>query len=137
MTLAFTIPSVTVGVRNPKTRRVPHSPNTRMHWGERQRWHDAWAEAAAFETIRVKNAARLFHPVERIVVTVTLYTIQPQDADNAIASLKGIVDGIKNSGIVPDDDRKHVALYTTKDIRVHAKEDERTEVRIDIPDAPP
>ena len=49
-------------------------------------------------------------PWNRVVVTAAFFyaTNRRRDTDNAMGSLKSVYDGIIDSGLVPDDDNKHM-----------------------------
>ncbi len=91
-------------------RRPPPSLNllNRMHWGERKRHRDLWAEeiaVAAIEAGRPKFRRpliqlRLYYPVQR-----------RRDADNAIGGPgKLILDGLREAGVIEDDNSQAIHL---------------------------
>ena len=99
-------------------RRVPDSPlNSRIHWGERYRWTKAWKEEVGWTL----KAARVNKPAFSKVV-ITLFTLRPMDEDNAVASVKPVIDGMKGIAI-EDDDPQHLSLSVqTRKVEHRAEE---------------
>src|SRR5690606_18584955 len=71
----------------------------RMHWAKRQRVRDWWAQQAWVVWLRAGQPR-----FERPVIQYRLYyrTNRRRDQDNAIASCKPILDGLKGHAFVDD-----------------------------------
>lgn len=108
-----------------KCRRLPHSPNRRMHWGEKARWTSAWKDAVYWEIKSNYPHAKI---KQRAIITVYLYTTRPQDQDNSVASVKAIIDGLKKV-VIEDDDPAHCEIHV-KTEKVAHKADEHVEIEI-------
>ena len=55
------------------------------------------------------------HPIDAIALDITwIETKKKRDPDNVFAAVKFILDGIKASGTIEDDDRDHVASITNR-----------------------
>jgi len=80
----------------------------RMHWAERKRHKDLWAEEIA---CAAREAGR--PRFRRAEVRLRLYyrTNRRRDADNAIGGpAKLILDGLRDAGVIPDDDTNTIRL---------------------------
>lgn len=113
-------------------RAVPFSPNklNTLHWAVRKRWTDAWQEMVWMEAKSLQQRTareRFVFPFNPAEVAVTLFTRRPQDDDNAMASLKPIVDGLRYAGIIKDDAPNYCTTLPPKSVVAAAKE-ERTEI---------
>ena len=81
-------------------RFVPHSPNFKMHWAEKARWSKEWREQAYYLT---KEKLIVPNRKKPVILEAFIYSTHPQDQDNAMASIKAIIDGIKLGGAMVDD----------------------------------
>lgn len=70
--------------------------------------------------------------VERIKVSFTLYRIKLLDPDNAAGSVKDLLDGLRHSGLIADDDWKSIRLSTGQE-KVNHFAEEKTVVKIKYP----
>lgn len=116
-----------VCISDEKCRRLPYSPNRRMHWGEKSRWAKAWKEAVFWAYYEAGVVHKRPLP-EFAIITVYLYTTRPQDQDNSVASVKPIVDGLKGLAII-DDDPTHCEIRVITEKVAH-KTEERVEIEI-------
>lgn len=83
----------------------PASLNDRVHWSERARGARWWRQV----TWAVCRAAGV-PPLGR--ASVELHVTPPdrrrRDQDNLVATLKPVLDGLVDAGVVPDDTPEHV-----------------------------
>src|SRR5690606_14960932 len=80
----------------------------RMHWAERKRHQDLWAEEIAYAALEAGRPR-----FRRAEVRLRLYyrTNRRRDADNAIGGpAKLILDGLRDAGVIPDDDTNTIRL---------------------------
>lgn len=107
-------------------RNVPFSPNrlNAMHWAGRSRWSKAWQEEVYWRCRenRVKITQGKAH------ITISLYTTRPADEDNATASIKCILDGLK--GLAIKDDAPEYLSLKVETIKVNKKIEERVEITL-------
>lgn len=133
-TIALKLGQVCIGSAEPKCRRIPHSPNrlNSLHWGEKKRWKDAWEEEVGWAWIRDKmKYEHLLKdlPFKKAQLEIFIFSIQAQDTDNAYASMKGIIDGLRKVKLITDDDPSHLRVKITQ-AKVAHKEGERVELTI-------
>lgn len=78
----------------PKTPNGPHG-----HWrakaAERKKWRDAVCMIAKFR--------RPPKPLEKVRLTCTRFSSVSGDFDNRVSSFKGCIDGLKDAGVIQDD----------------------------------
>ncbi len=91
-------------IRLPYT-RPPLTLNDRLHWAAKARI----AKRLRADTAILARVARVPR-LDRIAVTLHY---QPRvtrhiDGDNLLATVKPCVDGLRDAGVVPDDDHRHV-----------------------------
>jgi crossover junction endodeoxyribonuclease RusA len=87
--------------------RPPLSLNGRMHWAQQSRWKrqlrgDALLLARAHHLPRGLTRVRVelhWRPRDR----------RARDSDNPTATLKPLIDGLRDYGLVADDDSAHVS----------------------------
>jgi hypothetical protein len=79
-----------------------------MHWGTRGRIARPLAESVAWQA----RAVGLAQPLEHAHVVAKLVHRKPplRDIDNAIASLKEVLDGLVVGGLLVDDGPEHLTL---------------------------
>jgi hypothetical protein len=69
------------------------------------------------------------YPLHKANIFITLYTCRLMDYDGAYGSIKPILDGLTDNGIIIDDSPKFIKLNVTQ-IKVNKKCDERVEMEI-------
>lgn len=69
----------------------------------------------------------------RIVVRVTGYRVRPLDPDNFAGGLKALLDGVRHSHLVPDDNFWAIKLETSQ-VKVAHFSKERTDIEIVWPE---
>jgi Holliday junction resolvase RusA-like endonuclease len=109
---------------------VECSPNGRFHWGTKKRAVATYRAqcAAAFRGIDLLTPPITLHLeffLARPKTTAARYKQAgryfPKDADNALASVKALVDALKDAGVVPSDAAHNVRLAAPV-MRTRAKE---------------
>ena len=90
-------------------------------------------QSAVFEP---DQASALVSPKKRktysspsVTVSFTFYRVRPFDPDNASASCKDLLDGLRHAGLIPGDSPFQIALQT-RQIRVCKYREEHTEIEI-------
>lgn len=95
-------------------RSTPFSPNVlnRKHWAVRAAWKKAWEEEvwAVWQEEKKKWREYTFPLDFKAQIVISIFCIIKQDEDNAMASMKGIIDGIVAIKIVGDDAYKDVKI---------------------------
>jgi len=85
------------------------SANDRMHWREKAR------RTAALRLMGRIAAWRRRHPIPPVTLTVTV-TYPPlarrRDASNLAPTVKGLLDGIVDAGLLPDDNDRVIVATT-------------------------
>ena len=66
--------------------------------------------------------------VRRALVIIRVFSVRPADADNH--HIKGIIDGLVHAGLLDGDAWHQVAVLKISH-KVHSKEQERTEIKIE------
>jgi Holliday junction resolvase RusA-like endonuclease len=112
---------------------IPPNPNARLHRmaGARIRKEfRRWSQMAALSAISDSGHADDF-PLERARVEATFFfkTKRRRDEDNLIASLKPLIDGLVDAGVLVDDDLSRLSL-ATPEVRVVAKSPRYEGVRL-------
>lgn len=97
-----------------------------MHWGEKHRYADAWKDEVYW---RLRGRYPQLTIIERAILTVTICTTRPQDFDNAVASLKPVIDGLKGFAI-RDDDATHCEMRFKVEKVIH-KAQEKIKIKIE------
>ena len=97
--------------------RTVLSPNGRVHWRDKHACMKKDLEAVLWAA-RSYGSALPTEPWIEATVTIDLYlrTKGRRDADNLLASLKGVLDGIVQAGLIRDDDMDTIGVPT---VRVH------------------
>ena len=136
--ITFIVGPVTIGERQPQTRRLPHSPNVvrNMHWAPRSRWTKGWKDAsywAAESALRSHKMYKGMRPVDNITISFEIHAIQSQDPDNMLASMKPIIDGIVQTGIIKDDTKEYISIDGLDIKRVSHREQELLKINLYIP----
>lgn len=85
----------------------PPSANARLHWRTKAKVTRFWRTAAHLEAMR-----QGIPPCQRIRISAVIIrrAIGVADEDNDRGRLKGVQDGIKDAGVVPNDRRDCVEL---------------------------
>jgi hypothetical protein len=94
--------SIPVKVGNFKN-KFPPSLNHRLHWSQRSRLNKIWR-------LRVQNVIRGLEPsepLERCHAVITKYGTRDMDFDNLVTSMKPVVDGLVDAGVMVDDKSRH------------------------------
>lgn len=88
------------------------SANDRSHWASKARLVKQWREAAAIHA----KAAKLPHITEPVQITGWVHrTINRRaDAHNRILTVKAVIDGLVDAGVLDDDNDKHVTAVTMR-----------------------
>lgn len=84
------------------------SLNDRSHWSTQARLKKAWRGTTGWAALQLPKA---FRPAEtKILVEVVLPVkrMQRRDGHNFVATVKPIVDGLVDAGVVTDDDTTRV-----------------------------
>ncbi len=81
----------------------------------------------------VSAATRKKESVGRIAVRFVGFRVRLLDADNHAGSVKHLLDGLREYGVIADDDLKTISL-TTEQVKVATFKEERTEIELDLPD---
>ncbi|MBT0772320.1 hypothetical protein KIH74_25470 [Kineosporia sp. J2-2] len=110
----------------------PHAllnANHRMHWRRKAERTRFWRELAMYTTRAALQAGTVV-PMERarIVAQFRFPTGHRRDVGNLAPTVKAIMDGLVDAGLLPDDDDKHL---TGPDLR-RVPEKGPTEIRLEI-----
>jgi hypothetical protein len=111
---------------------VPKNPsNQRGHWASKYRDTSSWKEAVRL--FALQERARHHWPAPtaedgKRAVYVTLFRCQLLDSDNAVASIKAVLDGLVGA-LVFSDSIRYVAL-TVRQVKVAHRTDQKTRVEI-------
>ena len=111
--------------------RIPITNNRylRMHWALRKQDSDSWwrwcHKQMGFGPFRSGPGKKLH---QKACLEITVYRRRRQDPDNAVASVKPLVDAVKRLyWLVDDSDRWVTLIVQEKNAR---KDHERTEVEV-------
>ena len=105
MTWTLKITPITLGKRKLKTMRLPPSLNVRMHYMVRAKWTAAFREQSCWVAKEAKVPK-----LAKAQVTLVNRTCHPKDIDNLYGSVKPIIDGLVDAGVLPDDAAKFLDL---------------------------
>jgi crossover junction endodeoxyribonuclease RusA len=88
------------------------SANDRSHWASKARLVKVWREAAAVHA----RAAKLPHITEPVHITGWVHRTETRraDAHNRILTVKAVIDGLVDAGVLTDDNDKHVTAVTMR-----------------------
>jgi crossover junction endodeoxyribonuclease RusA len=85
------------------------SSNQRLHWRRKAIRTKYWRELAGFEARQAMGRGELVGlDRARIVAVMTFPTMHRRDVHNYQPTLKPIVDGLVDAGVLPDDDDTHL-----------------------------
>lgn len=92
------------------------SPNcyVRAHWTVYQRIKKHWA-LLVLEAIQASG--KPLAPLQRSRVRIMRYGARQLDPDNATASMKPLIDGLKANGMIADDSAEHIELHVGQGTR--------------------
>jgi Holliday junction resolvase RusA-like endonuclease len=94
--------TVPVKVGNFKS-KFPPSLNHRLHWAQRSRLNKIW-RMKVNRSIGLKQPRK---PLEKCFAIITKYGTRDCDFDNLVTSMKAVIDGLTDAGIMVDDSTKH------------------------------
>lgn len=78
------------------------SPNSRTHWRKLARYRKKYRTAGRYATLEAGGQG-LGWEKARITCTFFFRTNRRRDTDNADASMKSAIDGIRDAGLIVDD----------------------------------
>src|SRR3990167_4253756 len=90
------------------------------HWAAYKRLREDWEQRLFLAVPGRQRRAWLRMVVEkrpRVRVEVTVFRKRPLDPDNLTGSLKPVLDGMKNLGLIVDDSKEWIELGPTKQER--------------------
>lgn len=90
-------------------------------------------KAAALARSKERKAYRESAAFVRPRISFVLYRLRLLDKDNASGSIKDLLDGIKGTGLIVDDNSEDIDLQETLQVRVKTKQEERTEIVVKYP----
>lgn len=94
------IDSITIELQLPPKQL---GPNARTHWAARSRYTHSYRAAALWGVMDALDGKRERWPGATAKATFYWPDKRRRDIDNAEASLKAAWDGIRDSGLIPDD----------------------------------
>ena len=111
---------------------IPPSPNQqrREHWARRAAEARGWRQAALYAALDARNRhADVPFPLHSAAIRVVIVspTTVRRDPDNAIASVKPIIDGLVRAGILADD-----SFAVVRDLSVAVERGREAAVRIEV-----
>jgi len=83
--------------------------NDRDHWAVRNARTQAWRKAA--KVYAVKQHAQPVSGVVEVHATIHKATRVHYDLDGAAATVKACIDGLRDAGVIPEDDTSVVARF--------------------------
>jgi hypothetical protein len=114
-------------------RGIPYSPNylNTKHWAVRAKWRTVWKEEVWGVWQENKKQYKIELPFQHAILEFVVYYARlPQDSDNLTASMKPIIDGLKDCGIIIDDNPKHLFIKPPTYIKCEKVIDEHIELII-------
>lgn len=100
--------------------------NQRHHWAKKAKLTKAWRNAAHLHARSVGLPQGLGKV--RVVATIHKATNRQYDAHNLIPTVKAVIDGLVDYGLIPDDTNTHLV---GPDMRAGAKGAPRLEITIE------
>ncbi len=78
----------------------------RKHWAVKAAWKKAWEEEiwGRWQEEKKNWKEYKFPMLDKAKIVISVFCIRKQDEDNAMASMKGVIDGLVKSGIIKNDD---------------------------------
>lgn len=86
--------------------KPPLSLNDRMHWATRAR---KVKDVRTIVCLRVLAAGVKPMPAAVLTLHYQPRDVRRRDSDNLFATVKAVADGIRDSGVIPDDDTAHLS----------------------------
>ena len=105
----------------------PNRANAREHWRVTWRKKAVYYEKAEWELKFGGRMRSVKLPLERPILTATLYVWQKMDPDNATARLKWPIDCLVRCGLLVDDSEKHLD-FTEIPRQVIDRKNQRVEI---------
>lgn len=98
-----------------KCRSLPMSmSNQRIHWVIKSKWTRAWKDEVKSAIViyygKLTEKIPIIHTGQKTNIEITLFTCSFKDCDNAYGSIKPILDGLTESGIIIDDSPEYINL---------------------------
>lgn len=120
---------VSVGSR---IRYIPYSINSQnnMHWATKHKWKKAWEDEVYFSMMEHRSYFKKI-PIPYLKLKIIYYNVQVMDEDNLRGSVKPILDGIVNAGVIYDDSPKYLS-HTVEQVKVHKRKEQGVELIFDI-----
>lgn len=84
--------------------------NQRLHWAAKATRTKAW-RAAAYWRARAADLTPIAGPVD-VTASIHKPTRRPYDLDGHAPTVKACLDGIRDAGVITDDDTRHVPSLT-------------------------
>lgn len=77
-----------------------------MHWAKKAREAKTWRAATCYMAKKVISQLKPIPklPFKAVCLTFIRASSQPMDPDNGIGSIKPLIDGLRDSGIIANDD---------------------------------
>lgn len=94
---------------------LPKTPNelSGMHWGKVSKLRARWRYQTAYLAKVEAKAQKAKVPFKKVELTLIRGSSRKTDLDNIIASFKPLIDGLKDAGIITDDNPSVV-------VKIHA-----------------
>ena len=105
----------------------PNRANAREHWRVTWRKKAVYYEKAEWELKFGGRMRSVKLPLERPILTATLYVWQKMDPDNCAARLKWPIDCLVRCGLLVDDSEKHLD-FTEIPRQVIDRKNQRVEI---------
>lgn len=83
---------------------LPSTPNSRMNWRVKARDQKMWREKSAWIAAEKKP----FRPMVDVSLQVVRHSAVMMDFDNLVASCKPLIDGLRDAGVIWNDDSKTI-----------------------------
>ena len=84
------------------------SLNDRTHWATQARLKKAWRGTTGWAALQLPKSFRPANSKILVEVVLPVKRMQRRDAHNFVATVKPIVDGLVDAGVVTDDDTTRV-----------------------------
>lgn len=84
------------------------SLNDRSHWATQARLKKAWRGTTAWAALQLPKSFRPANSKILVEVVLPVKRMQRRDGHNFVATVKPIVDGLVDAGVVTDDDTTRV-----------------------------
>jgi hypothetical protein len=87
---------------------TPSLNTGRKHWSYHTKLRKHWSQLVM--EAKFKNRFETHPTPQHARVTVTRYGKRMLDRDNFVGGLKNLIDGLKDNGLILDDDASHMTL---------------------------